>query len=172
MTKKYIGQLITLKFEYTDETVKYSGYLIDFNSDWVLLKYNKVDYVVDGFIVLNNRFITHFKRDDKEKFTQKILDLKGEAPKKNERIPLTDVETILVHLSEKFGIFSFNMRSNSKCWLGRVKKISGSDLKIDYLTPRATWTNDMPPFKLGNIRTIQYDTDYINALKLVAKKKW
>lgn len=172
MTEKYKGQLLTLKFQYTDETVEYSGYLIDFNTDWVLLKYNKVDYVVDGFIVLNNKFITHFKRDNREKFTQKILDLKGKKPKKKEAIPLTDLQTILVHLSEKFGMFSFNMRSNKTCWLGRVRKITGADLKIDYLTPRGTWTKDMPPFKLGNIRTIEFDTDYINSLKLVAKKKW
>lgn len=171
MTKKYIGQLITLKFEYTDETAEYSGYLIDFNKDWVLLKYNKVDYLIDGFVVLNNKFITHFKRDDKEKFTQRVLDLKGETPKKNERIPLTDLGTVLNHLSDRFGIFSFNMRSNKTCWLGRVKKISGSDLTIDYLTPRATWAK-MRPFKLGNIRTVEFDTDYINSLKLIAKKKW
>ena len=128
---------------------------------------------MDGYIILNNRFITHFKRDDSEKFKQKILDLKKQKPKKKENVPITDLTTILIHLSHKFGLFQFNMRTNKTCWLGTVKKITGSDLKIDYLTPRATWTKTMPPFKLGNIRTIEFDTDYINSLKLVAKRrKW
>ena len=32
MKEKYKGLLVTLKFEYTDEKVEYSGYLIDFNT--------------------------------------------------------------------------------------------------------------------------------------------
>ncbi|HEY5747629.1 MAG TPA: hypothetical protein VIU12_16255 [Chryseolinea sp.] len=171
MEKKYLGQLLTLKFEYTDEIVEYSGYLLDFNDDWVLLKYNKVDYVVDGYVVLRNKYVSHFKRDSREKFTQKILDLKGQKPKDNEKIPITDLETILTHLSKKFGLFQFSMRVDNTTFVGKVKKITGADLKIDYLTPRATWTNDMPPFKLGNIRSIQFDNDYVNSLKLIAKKK-
>jgi hypothetical protein len=171
MTKKHLGQLLTFKFEYSNEIVNYSGYLIDYNYDWVLLKYNKVDYVVDGYIILKNKHVLAFKRDESEKFKQKILDLKGQKPKDKEKIPISDITTILTYISDKFRIFQFNMRVDSTCWLGTVKKITGSDLKIDYLTPRGTWTNNMPPFKLGNIRTIEFDTDYINSLKLIAKKK-
>ena len=171
MTKKYLGQLLTLKFEYSNETIEYSGYLIDYNDKWVLLKYNKVDYEVDGYIILSNKYVTAFKRDDKEKFTQKILDLKGYKPKDKERIPITDLNTILTYLTDKFGIFQFNMKVDKTSWLGSVKNISGSDLVIDYLTPRGTWTKTMPPFKLGNIRTIEFDTNYINSLKLIASKR-
>lgn len=171
MTKKYIGQLITVKFEYSNETVEYSGYLIDFNDEWVLLKYNRVDYVIDGYIILKNKYLTAFKRENKEKFAQKILDLKGNKPKEAEKIPITDLSTILLYLTDKFGIFQFNMKVNATCWLGSVRKITGSNLVIDYLTPRATWSKKMPPYKLGNIRTIEFDTDYINSLKLIAKKR-
>lgn len=171
MTKKYLGQLLTFKFEYSNEVVNYSGYLIDYNNDWVLLKYNKVDYVVDGYIILKNKHVLEFKRDESEKFRQKILDLKGHKPSDKEKIPIDNIKTILTYITDRFDIFQFNMRVDQTCWLGRVKKIVGSELKIDYMTPRATWTNSMPPFKLGNIRTIEFDTDYINSLKLIAKKK-
>jgi hypothetical protein len=171
MEKKYLGQLLTFEFEHTDEIVNYSGYLLDYNEEWVLLKYNSDDYVIDGYIILKNKHVTRYKRGDSEKFTQKILDLKGEKPKGDETIPIIGLKEILLFLSGRFGIFQFSMKSHSTCWLGTVKKITGSDLKIDYLTPRATWTKTMPPFKLGNIRTIQFDTDYINSLMLVAKKR-
>jgi hypothetical protein len=171
MTKKYIGQLLTFRFDYSDGTVDYSGYLIDFNDDWTLLKYNTVDYLVDGYIILNNKYIDKFKRDDSEKFKQRILDLKGQKPRDKERIPIADIKTILDYLTNKFGLFQFNMKTNKTCWLGTVNKITGTNLKIDYLTPKGTWTKTMPPFKLGNIRTIEFDTDYINSLKLIAKKK-
>jgi hypothetical protein len=171
MEKKYLGQLLTFEFEYTSEIVNYSGYLLDYNEEWVLLKHNTDDYVIDGYIILKNKHITRYKRDEPEKFTQKILDLKGEKPNSDEIIPIIDLKEILLLLSERFGIFQFNMKTNSSCWLGTVKKIIGSNLKIDYLTPRAKWVRTMPPFKLGNIRTIEFDTDYINSLMLVAKKR-
>jgi hypothetical protein len=56
------------------------------------------------------------------------------------------------------------------CWLGKVKKIKGAELKIDYLNPKGIWSSSMPTYKLGNIRTIEFDTDYVNSLKLIAKK--
>lgn len=171
MTDKYKGQLITLKFEYTDEIVEYCGYLIDFNKDWILLKHNRVDYVVDGYIVLKNKFVTHFKRDARERFKQKVLDLKGEKPGKFEIIPIKDLATILNHLTKQYGLFQFNMRTNKTCWLGKVRRISGSDLMIDYLTPKATWTKTMLPYKLGNIRSVEFDTDYNNSLKLIAERR-
>lgn len=72
MTDRLIGKLITLKFDYFDETIEYRGYLIDFNKDWVLLKHNRVDYVVDGYIVLRNKFVTHFKREAGEGLNKKF----------------------------------------------------------------------------------------------------
>ena len=171
MNKKDIGQLYTFTFQYSDCEEIYSGYIVDFTDNWVLLKYNVVDYVVDGYIILNSKFIIDYKRDDKQKFTQKILDLKGHKPTPKEIIPLTDLTTIFKYISDKFGLFQFDMRTHKTCWLGKVKKITGNDMKIDYLNPRALWSTTMPTYKLGNIRTIQFDTDYINSLLLVAKKK-
>ena len=64
-----------------------------------------------------------------------------------------------------------NTGKNSKCWLGKVRRIVGSSLLIYDLTPRAKWGNGMPPYKLGNIRTIEFDTEYINSLMLMANAK-
>jgi hypothetical protein len=145
--------------------------MIDFNEHWTLLKYNPSDYLIDGYIILNNKYVTEYKRDNEERFKQKILDLKGQRSKNKERFTLGDTASILNYITNKYGIFDFNMRTNTKCWLGKVKKIKGMELKIDYLDPKGIWSNRMPTFKLGNIRTIQFDTDYINSLKLIAKKR-
>jgi hypothetical protein len=171
MTKKYLGQLLSFKFEFTNRVQIYSGYLIDYNEDWTLLKYNPVDYVIDGYILLKNKHISHFKRDSEEKFTQKILDLKGCNPNDKDSIPINDLVTILNYISKEYGIFKFQMRSDEACWLGKVKKIDGSNLKIDYLDPKGIWKTTMPTYKLGNIRTIEFNTDYINSLLLVEKNK-
>lgn len=95
MEKKYLGQLLTFEFEYTNKIARYAGYLLDYNEDWVLLKYNCHDYVVDGYIILKNKHIIGYKRDDAEKFMQKILDLKGNKPTGDEKIPIVDLVEIL-----------------------------------------------------------------------------
>jgi hypothetical protein len=62
MDKRNIGQFLSIKFEFTSETVIYTGYVIDFSEDWTLLKHCLFDYLVDGYILLNNKYITEFKR--------------------------------------------------------------------------------------------------------------
>ncbi len=171
MDKKYIGQFLSFKFQFKNDTVVISGYLINFSEDWTLLKQCAFDYLVDGYILLNNKHITEFKRDREERFKEKVLDLKGQRPKAKENFDIKDTATILKYLSDKYGIFMFSQRTNGTCWLGKVKKIKGTDLKIDYLNPKGIWSNSMPTYKLGNIRTIEFDTDYINSLKLIAKKR-
>jgi len=172
MTQKHIGQFFSFKFEFASGTIIYSGYLIDFNEEWILIKHNPYDYLVDGYVLLRNKYITEFKRGNEERFKEKIFDLKGQKPKSKEKIPLKDTATILYYLSDKFGVFLFTQRTNLACWLGRVNKIKGTELKIDYLNPKGIWSSTMPTYKLGNIRTIEFDTDYVNSLKLIAKKRW
>ncbi len=170
MKQRDIGKYFSFKFKYVNGISIYSGYLLDFNEDWMLIKHNSTDYEIDGYLILRAKYVTHFKRDSRDRFTEKILDLKGYKPQSNEKIPITDIETVLNYLTKKYGIFQFDMRSDTASWLGRVKKITGKDLELRYLTPTAKWTNEMKPFKIGNIRTIQFDNDYINSLMLIAKK--
>lgn len=167
------GKYFSFRFNYVNEVTTYSGYLLDFNADWVLLKYNPCDYQADGYILLRKKNISHYKRENKERFTEKILNLKGHQPKANETIPISDIKSIVNYLTAKYGVFQFDMRSNSVCWLGKVKKITGQNLDLHYLTPRGKWNNKMRQFPMGSIRTIQFDTDYINSLMLIgtAKKK-
>jgi uncharacterized ubiquitin-like protein YukD len=164
--KKHIGQVVSFKFEYVSSEVIYSGYLIDYNDDWMLLKYNPVDYVRDGYIILRNKYIKSYRRDNIEKFHQKVLDLKGEEVTSKDIIPIDNLQVILYYLTDNFGAFQFDLRSSDYCYLGRVKSIVKNTLTIDYLDTKGKWSKTRE-FKLGNIRTIQFDTDYINSLKMI-----
>ena len=41
---------------------------------------------------------------------------------------------------------------------------------MDNLNPKGKWEGQMK-FRIGDIRTIEFDTDYINSLKLVSTNK-
>ncbi len=47
--KHYLNQLVILEF--TDIKNSFSGFLLDFNDDWILLRNNPVDFVIDGFVI-------------------------------------------------------------------------------------------------------------------------
>lgn len=166
--KHFIGKIVTIKF--TDRKEKVTGYLIDYSDDWALLKYNPVDYVVDGYLILKNKNIEKIVVSEREKWTEKILNLKGYKPSTKNTIPLNSLESILLFLTKKFEIFQISTRREKDTFLGRFKSLTTKKLTIDYLTTKATW-GGQASFRPGDIRVIQYDNDYINSLKLVQEKR-
>lgn len=164
MKKKYVGQLISVKF--TDRKTAIYGCVVDYNDDWTLMKYNPVDYIIDGYIIFRHKNIEGFRRNVGEKFRENIIKLKGLIPTDKDLIPLTDLGTILNYLTDKFGIFQFYTKSETVCYLGRLKSLDSKQLIIDSLNTKGKWDEQMK-FKPGEIRVIEFDTDYINSLKLV-----
>lgn len=166
--KKHIGQLISVKFK--DRKTPIYGYVVDYNDDWTLMKYNPVDYIIDGYTIFRNKNIEDFRRDTEEKWREKVINLKGLQPTDKDMIPLTDFETILKYLTDNFGVFQVYTKSETVCYLGRLKSIDKKDLIIDYLNTKGKWDGQMK-FRTGDIRVIEFDTDYINSLKLVSTDK-
>lgn len=165
--KKYIGQLVSIK--YNDRPTPIFGFVIDYNAEWTLLKYNPFDYIIDGYIILRHKNIEGYRREAKEKFKEKVIILKKQHLPDIPDLPLTDLETILSSLTKKYGIFQFDLKTEKACYLGKLKSLTTSKLTIDYLNPKGLWTKQMQ-FRPNDIRTIEFDTDYINSLKLVSKK--
>jgi hypothetical protein len=97
--KKYIGQLVSIR--YSDRPTPTFGFVIDYSDDWILLKYNPVDYIVDGYIILRNKNIEGIRRDANEKFREKVIILKKQHLPVLSDFPLTDLETILTILTKK-----------------------------------------------------------------------
>jgi len=166
--KKYIGQIVSFKLKDRKEIIH--GYVIDYNEDWTLLKDNPVDYIIDGYVILRNTNIKAFCREEDEKWREKVINLKGLKPNKNDLIPLTNLETILTYLTDKFGIFQVFKKSGKVCYLGRVKSIDSEKLVMDDLDTKGKWTRKLK-LKTIDISVIEFDTDYINSLKLILKTK-
>lgn len=163
--EKYIGQLVSVKF--TDRKTPIYGYVVDYNDDWTLMKYNPVDYIIDGYIIFRHKNIEGIRRDTDEKWREKVINLKGLQPADKDIIPLTDLETILRYLTHNFGVFQVYTKSETACYLGRLKSIDNKELIMDNLNPKGKWDGQIK-FKTSDIKVIEFDTDYINSLKLVS----
>jgi hypothetical protein len=164
--KKYIGRLIRIKFRDIDPI---NGILLDYNDDWILVKSNPVDYVLDGYFVIGNKNLKTIEYGDNEKWKEKVIKLKGIGTPNKARIPLDNFDRIIKTLTKKYKVFTIYKKENDVCWLGRLKSIDDTVLTIDDLNPKGKW-DGQKKFKIKDIRVIEFDTDYINSLKRVSKR--
>lgn len=160
--KHYLNQLVTLEF--SDIKNSFSGFLLDFNDDWILLRNNPVDFVIDGFVILRNKNLETIISDDDTQFYEKVIRLKEIKLTNDTLIPLTNLEVILSFLTKKFGVFQLATKKSSADYLGKLTEYNQDTFFIEFLNTKGVFDGEIS-FKSKKIRSIEFDTDYINSLK-------
>ena len=160
----YLRQLIAIEFE--DKKELYTGFLIDYSDDWILLRNNPVDFILDGFVILRNRNIAKIHREEQLEFTEKVIRLKGVKTNAEDIIPIRDLDTIIRYLDKKYGVFQIAKKSAKSAYLGKLIELNNEELTIDFLDIRGEFGGELS-FNPDKIRVIEFDTDYINSLKLL-----
>ncbi|MDR6845585.1 hypothetical protein [Flavobacterium granuli] len=166
--EKYLRQLISIEFD--DKKDIFSGFLIDWTEDWILLKNNPVDFIIDGYTILRNKNVKSIIQDKDHEFTERVIKLKGLNTSAEEIIPLKDLSSIINFLADKYEIFQIAKKSDKAVYLGKLIELNEEELVIDFMGTEGEFEGEMS-FKLNKIRVIEFDTDYINSLKLVVKEK-
>ncbi len=166
--EKYIRQLITIQFE--DKKENFSGFLIDWTEDWILLKNNPVDFIIDGYTILKNKNVKAIIQDKDHEFTERVIKLKGLKTSAEEIIPLQDLSSIINFLANKYEIFQIATKSDKAVYLGKLIELDEEELVIDFLGTEGQFEGEMS-FKPNKIRVIEFDTDYINSLKLIVDQE-
>jgi hypothetical protein len=166
--EKYLRQLISIEFE--DKKDVFSGFLIDWTEDWILLKNNPVDFIIDGYTILKNKNVKSIIQDKDHEFTERVIKLKGLKTSAEEIIPLKDLYSIINFLASKYEIFQITKKSDKAVYLGKLIEINEEELVIDFLGTEGEFDGEMS-FKQNKIRVIEFDTDYINSLKLIVDEK-
>ncbi|MDN3691309.1 hypothetical protein QWZ06_03050 [Chryseobacterium tructae] len=72
--KKLLNKLIIIEFE-DKESEK--GILINYSKDWILLKSNPVDFILDGYSAVKNHNIKKITSNDETEFVERAMKLKG-----------------------------------------------------------------------------------------------
>lgn len=164
MSKKNIGKYISIIFK--DGTLPISGFVIDQNRDWILLKHNPNNFMLDGYIIVRHRNIESFDRKKTDLFKERVLKLKNLQPIERDIIPMTDLCTILDQLTKKFGVFQLRQKKGKDSFLGALASYGDKSFVIDPLLPNGKWGKKTLFFE-KDLRTIQFATDYIDSLMLV-----
>ncbi|MFV8372628.1 hypothetical protein [Flavobacterium sp. LB2P74] len=166
--EKYLRQLISIEFE--DKKDVFSGFLIDWTEDWILLKNNPVDFIIDGYTILKNKNIKSIIQDKDHEFTERVIKLKGLKTSAEKIIPLKDLYSIMNFLANKYEIFQIAKKSDKAVYLGKLIEINEDELVMDFLGTEGEFEGEMN-FKQNKIRVIEFDTDYINSLKLIVDEE-
>jgi hypothetical protein len=165
---KYLRQLITIEFD--DKKEIFSGFLIDWTENWILIKNNPVDFIIDGYTILRNKNVKAIIQDKDHEFTERVIKLKGLKTSAAEIIPLKDVSSIIYFLASKYEIFQIATKSDKAVYLGKLIEINDEEIVIDFLGDEGIFEGEMS-FKPNKIRVIEFDTDYINSLKLIVDEE-
>lgn len=165
--ENYLRQLVSIEF--LDKKEIYNGFLIDYSDDWILLRNNPIDFIVDGFVILRNKNVEHIHRDEELEFTEKVIRLKGAKTNAEDIIPIKDLDAIIRYIDKKHGVFQIAKKSAKSAYLGKLIELNNEELTIDFLDIRGEFGGELS-FNPEKIRVIEFDTDYINSLKLVAQE--
>jgi hypothetical protein len=165
--KDLIGKYITIKYRNRKEYI--SGFVIDSNEKWTLLKYNPVDYVIDGFMLIKSSNIKKYKRDKDDKFREKVLMEKGLGIKKNDKIPIENIHDTIEQINKKYGAIHVEFKQEGICHIGKLVKVKDKAITIREISPTAKW-DTKEKYKLKDIQSFEFNTDYINSLLLYNRR--
>ncbi len=168
-----------VRVEFSDRKDPIDGFVLDFSNEWALMRI-EWDYQLLGYSIVRRKNLKSIRMGEKERFTEAVVAHEVGSIDQPTDLPLQDLETILSHLTQRYGVFQIEERRNDMCWVGRLASVDGRKLRLDDLDPRARWKSplkDSPKgkrrevnallFRPWAIRVIEFDTPYINALKKV-----
>ena len=158
-----------------DDQMDKIGIPIDFNSDWLHIKFVDMDrYAFDGFVIAKRFCIKKLSsRFSKDELLRKVL--KAKKKRTNEGLPLTkiplkSIREIVNAITKRYTLVVFSLRRKGDvCFIGRPFRFhKNNDLTIRLITPLAKWRGLMR-IKASDIRDISYGGGYEESLALASK---
>ncbi|MCR5862464.1 hypothetical protein LRS05_10030 [Flavobacterium sp. J372] len=145
-----------------------TGLILAENEEWLLVKNIPVDYTLDGFTVYKKSFISNRINGGEERLLEKVFTLKGVKPQIPDEIEFTDTIGFLKWSEQKFGLFEFQDEDNEALSYGKINKIIGNKLIIDFIDSKGNVEEAFDyEFAIDQIRCITFSTDYFEAIRLL-----
>lgn len=149
-----------------------NGILLAYNENWILLKHNVVDYLIDGYSMINRKKIDYISKDAEIRFVEEVLKAKG-INFHDSCIELgSNIFQTLEYISIKYGAFCLEFEDDQTCCVGRYIGHDDQDyFAFEELAPCGDWIEELDEFNVGKIYRIDFDTDYIESLLMFANKR-
>lgn len=147
---------------------KKQGFFQMENEEWLLLKSLFTDYMMDGVSIIHKKYISSIQRGEKEEFEEKVLLINKKVPTDLFTIDIDNLYNILLQEDK---IIQVIRQDEFRSYIGKIIKINNKSILMKLLSPSGIWLRDPINIKKENIRTIDFDTDYINSLSTYSKQR-
>lgn len=138
------------------------------NTDWLLLHNIPVDYVLDGYILYNKKYITKRINGSEERFVERVLSLKQHISLIPESFAFTDTIGFLKWCENKFGIFEFQDEDENALTYGTISKVVGNELIVNFIDAKGIVEENFDyDFEINQIRSISFSSNYFEAIRLL-----
>ncbi len=155
MIKKLRWKLISIK-QNNNEII--SWFFIQSFKNWILLHYNPVDYILDGYIFIPLQTIQAYKHTKEEKFKEKVI-LSNNKIINNS---LWKTKNIIKYLTKKKIYVSIERKKN-QFYMGIIIESNKKNITLRAIKPSGERGNT-EKIKIKQIKNIMFDSDYINCL--------
>ncbi len=159
--KKYINKRLSFHIKKRKEVI--SGMVLDYTNSWTLIRYNPVDFVIDGYMLINNSRIKGYRRSRNENFVEKVIKLK-DVKEPIQSLSIHDVPAMLASI---WGLLQIEMKASDVAYIVRLDEIQEDKLGGISIKTNGRQGKRMQ-FLLDDIWTIQFGNDYTVSLELLA----
>ncbi|AZA80561.1 hypothetical protein C1637_13030 [Chryseobacterium lactis] len=161
-TKELINRVVSIRLK---NKALLEGIVIDVSEDWYYLKYIAVDYVMDGFVLINRRYINQVEIPDDSGFKENIMRLKGSIDGESPSLNIDSHVNLLLDLQFKKKMIKLELKNPDKCYIGKINLVREHSIKVHLFSWNAKWLG-VESFLFKEIRAIYFDNDYIDSLQL------
>jgi hypothetical protein len=165
---EHMNKLVQIKLRGRSEKLR--GILKAAGEEWLLLEYNPVDFVLDGVILINRKYLLKIERTKNDAFIEEVLKAKGIHNSLNGNDLNLDSTLDLFSSLETKQAIQIELRDESIIYLGKVTKINDKSFRIKRLTPKGDWLDEIS-YNYKLIRIIQIGGDYTESLLTYMKLK-
>lgn len=145
-----------------------TGLLISENEDWILVKHIPVDYVIDGYKLYQKKHIKKRITKTPEEKKARVLKLKKENISIPENFEFRSVLEILKWSEKLYGLFEFQDKKETELFYGKVNCVKNDSLIIDMIKSNGKIEQNYDfDFSLNKIRSITFESDYFNSIRLL-----
>lgn len=171
MIRDYLNKLVGIKLKGRRKQLVV-GIVLAYNEEWLLIKSNPVDYIMDGYQLIKIDKITTVERDENILFLEEVLkakhvDFYTKPIELKENIFLT-----LIDIDRKYGAIGVEFKDEETYYVGKyMESEDGEYFAFEELADNGEWQEEIEEFRISNVYCIDFDGDYIQSLLLYAGKK-
>lgn len=138
-----------------------SGIKIQEGVSWLLIKYNPVDYVLDGYGLINKKFLQKTISVNKNDIKYKILELKAQHLCLD-KYDLDDTLALFSFLKENKTFIQVELESDDYCLIGVVHKINEKSFVLNEISTKGKFIK-LENIKYNTVRNIYLNNDYLKS---------